>query len=455
MDIQNLVRLQRDFFNQNKTLDMAFRLEALDKLYAKIKEKENEILRALKEDLNKSATEAYMSEVGMVLGEISYFKRNLRKWNKPKRVLTSLANFPSRSKIYPQPYGRVLIMAPWNYPFYLSIMPLIGAIGGGNCAVVKPSAYAPTTALIIKDILDSIFPKDFVFTVLGEREENQMLLNTEFDYIFFTGSIKVGKLVMESASKNLTPVTLELGGKSPAIIDDTADLEKTAKSIAFGKFLNAGQTCVAPDYVLVHEKVKKDFIEKLKSKIKDFYTKDPLNFTDYPKIINKGHFERLESLINEEKIVFGGKVDKTSLKIEPTIIDEPDNSSPLMEEEIFGPILPIVSFTSINEVIQELKKKEKPLALYIFTKNKNLYNQVIKEIPFGGGCVNDTIVHLASPSLPFGGLGQSGMGAYHGKYSFETFTHKKSIVKKGSFDLPLKYPPYSSKRLSLLKKVLK
>ncbi|HQM96959.1 MAG TPA: aldehyde dehydrogenase [Clostridia bacterium] len=456
MDISKLIQSQRVFFNSDVTKDVRFRKDALNRLYEAIVINEENILKALKEDLNKSSFEGYMSEIGIVRDEIRHFIKHLSKWSKPKRVTTPLAQFPSKSYIMSEPYGVVLIMAPWNYPFQLCIEPLIGAIGAGNCAVIKPSAYAPATSKIIAQIIEKIFPSDYVAVVQGGRKENSELLENRFDYIFFTGSTNVGKTVMEAASKHLTPISLELGGKSPAIVDKSADIPLFAKRIAFGKYLNAGQTCVAPDYVLVHESIKNEFVEALKISIKDFFGDNPMLNDNLPKIINEKHFLRLLDLMKDEKIVIGGRNDKTRLFIEPTVVTDITYDSAIMQEEIFGPILPILTYTDINDVISDLKTREKPLALYVFSTNSYIQRKITENLSYGGGCINDTIVHLATSKMGFGGVGYSGMGAYHGKFSFDTFTHYKGILNKAIWlDLPMRYHPYNEKNYKMIKMFLK
>ncbi len=456
MDISKLIQSQRVFFNSDVTKDVRFRTDALERLYDAIVMNEEDILKALKEDLNKSSFEGYMSEIGMVRDEIRHFIKHMKRWSKPKRVPTPLAQFPSKSYIMAEPYGVVLIMAPWNYPFQLCIEPLIGAIGAGNCAVIKPSAYAPATSKIIAQIIEKIYPSDYIAVVEGGRKENSELLENRFDYIFFTGSTNVGKTVMEAASKHLTPISLELGGKSPAIIDKSANIPLFAKRIAFGKYLNAGQTCVAPDYVLVHESIKNEFVEALKISIKDFFGNNPLLNDNLPKIINEKHFLRLLDLMKNENIVIGGRNDKTRLLIEPTVMTDITYDSAIMQEEIFGPILPILAYNDINDVISDLKTREKPLALYIFSTNSYIQKKITNSLSYGGGCINDTIVHLATSKMGFGGVGYSGMGSYHGKFSFDTFTHYKGILNKSNWlDLPMRYHPYDEKNFKMIKMFLK
>ncbi len=456
MDISKLIQSQRVFFNSDVTKDVSFRVDALGRLYDAIIVNEENILEALKKDLNKSSFEGYMSEIGMVRDEIRHFIKNIKKWSKPKKVASPLAQFPSKSYIIAEPYGVVLIMAPWNYPFQLCIEPLIGAIGAGNCAVIKPSAYAPATSEIIAQIIEKIFPTDYVAVVQGGRKENSELLENRFDYIFFTGSTSVGKTVMESASKFLTPVSLELGGKSPAIVDKSADIPLFAKRIAFGKYLNAGQTCVAPDYVLVHESMKNPLVDALRTSIKEFFGDNPILNSNLPKIVNEKHFERLVNLMKDVNTVIGGRTDKTKLLIEPTVVTDITYDSAIMQEEIFGPILPILTYTDINNVISDLKNREKPLALYVFSTNRYIQKKITESLSYGGGCINDTIVHLATSKMGFGGVGYSGMGSYHGKFSFDTFTHYKGILNKSNWlDLSMRYHPYNENNFKMIRTFLK
>ncbi|MDL2301358.1 aldehyde dehydrogenase [Lachnospiraceae bacterium OttesenSCG-928-D06] len=445
IDIEKIVQKQRDFFQTGKTLDMAFRREALRRLGRTINNHKEEICQALYDDLGKSEMEARMCEVDLSLTELKHVYKHMNLWSAKHYVKTGLANFPGVSFVAREPYGVTLIMAPWNYPFLLSIEPLIGAIAAGNCCIIKPSAYAPKVSAILAKLIGAMFPERYIAVIEGGRKENEQLLEQRFDYIFFTGSVSVGKHIMKKASRYLTPVTLELGGKSPCIIDHTANLPLAAKRIAFGKFLNCGQTCVAPDYLLIEESVKEAFLELLKKAIKKMYGMEPLKNPDYGRIVNEKHFNRLLGLIEEENVIYGGKCKKESLQIEPTIIDYVSGSDPVMQEEIFGPILPILTFHNLNQAVTFIKQREKPLALYLFTRDSNVERQVIKQLSFGGGCINDTIMHLASSSLPFGGVGNSGMGSYHGKKSFETFSHEKSILKKkGRVDVPVRYQPYHS-----------
>lgn len=456
MNIEEIVQKQREYFLEGRTKSINFRMEALSILRKAIKENELEINEALKKDLNKSSFESYMTEVGMTLHALSNMEKNIRKWARKKHVQTPIAQFHGKSFIIPEPYGLTLVIAPWNYPFLLSMEPLIGAIAAGNCCILKPSEYAPSTSAILAKIIKQSFGEQYITVIEGGIEENTILLEQRFDYIFYTGGVLVGKIIMEKASKNLTPITLELGGKSPCIVDETANLQLAAKRIVFGKFLNAGQTCVAPDYLFVHKSVKEEFIKYLKRYIHEFMGENPINCDNYVKIINEKHFNRLLLLMQEEQIVHGGKSDEKSLKIEPTILDHITEQSSIMQEEIFGPILPVMTFDKISEVELYIVNKEKPLALYLFTTNKEVENRILNNVSFGGGCINDTIIHLATSNMPFGGVGNSGMGAYHGKASFDTFSHYKSIIKKYNWiDLPIRYLPYTDLKLKLMKIFLK
>ncbi|NLD26603.1 MAG: aldehyde dehydrogenase [Acholeplasmataceae bacterium] len=454
-DIKTIIKKQREFYATNVTKDYHFRREQLSKLRQAVKKHEEEILEALNKDLNKSRYEAYMTEIGMVLEEIRFVSKHLKKWMKPKRVKTPLTQFPAKSSIYSEPYGVVLIMSPWNYPFQLSIEPLIGALAAGNCAIIKPSNYSFYTSQVIAKMIEEVFDPAYVTTVLGGREANQDLLEQEFDYIFFTGGVNVGKVVMASAAKYLTPISLELGGKSPCIVDATANIDLAARRIVWGKFVNAGQTCVAPDYLLVHKSVKDELFKAMKRYVDKFHADALSEKSTFPKIINEKHFARLLGLMEDGEIVFGGKSDAKTNRIEPTLIDKVDWESPVMQEELFGPIMPAITFSDLNEVLKKVQERPKPLALYLFTTCKENEEFVLKNVSFGGGCVNDTIVHLATSYLPFGGVGGSGMGSYHGKASFDTFSHKKSIMKKSLLlDIPLRYPPYKE-NLSIIKKFMK
>ena len=443
MDVKEILVRQRAFFEEGVTKDTAYRRKALLKLRKAVEDNEEEIFDALYKDLGKTAYEAYETEVGLVYSEITYMLKHLDKLARPKRVSTPLSNFPSKSLIYREPYGSVLIMSPWNYPFQLAMIPLIGALAAGNCAVVKPSAYSPAVSDIIARIIGETFSECYVHAVTGGREANQNLLSQKFDYIFFTGGKAVGGQVMEAASRHLTPVTLELGGKSPCIVDESANIPLAARRIVWGKFLNCGQTCVAPDYILVHQSVKSRLLEALVKNIEALYGKDPINSKDYSKIVNEKHFDRLSSLIEGEDLYYSGGMDRERLKIGPVIIDGASWDSKAMGEEIFGPVLPVIEFDDLRRVKKEIEGRPKPLALYLFTRSKASKKYVIKNISFGGGCINDTVMHLATSNMPFGGVGESGMGNYHGSYSFRTFTHEKSVLSKSNLiDVPLRYPPY-------------
>ncbi|MBE6567002.1 MAG: aldehyde dehydrogenase [Ruminococcaceae bacterium] len=442
--ISRIVEEQRAFFESGKTLSIAYRKRALTALRAAIVAREADIEAALFQDLGKSDFEGYMCEVGMALDEISYMLGHIDRFAKEKRVHTPLAQFASRSYVKPSPYGVTLIMSPWNYPFLLTIDPLIDALAAGNTAVLKPGAYAPATASIIKELIESTFLREYVAVVTGGRAENACLLDQKFDYIFFTGSKSVGKEVMKKAAEHLTPVTLELGGKSPCIVDETADLALAARRIAFGKYLNCGQTCVAPDYVICHTSVRDRFVELLKNEIVRQFGADPLQNPDFGHIINQKHFERILSLIDAQKVVHGGRSNADTLQIEPTVMTNVTWQDAVMGEEIFGPVLPILTFESMDEVIQTVNSYDSPLALYLFSSNKKILRRITAECRFGGGCVNDVIIHLATAHMGFGGVGESGMGSYHGKAGFDTFSHYKSIVdKKTWIDLPMRYQPYN------------
>ena len=442
-EIKNIVTRQRKYFQTGATLPVSTRLTALKKLYNVISGCESEIHDALKKDLGKSGFESYMCETGLVLEEISYMLKHIRRFAGEKRVRTPLAQFHSRSYKKPSPYGVALIMSPWNYPFMLTLSPLVDALAAGNTAVVKPSAYSPHTSEIILHILSECFEPQYVAVVTGGRAENTCLLHEHFDYIFFTGSQAVGKEVMRNAAEHLTPVTLELGGKSPCIVDQTADIKLAAKRIVFGKYLNCGQTCVAPDYIYCHRSVREKFIKEVKKQIQRQYGKQPLHNPDYGKIINEKHFDRILGLIDKEKIAHGGNSDRNTLRIEPTVLDNVTFSDAVMQEEIFGPIMPVLVYDNLDEVIHRINAMPHPLALYHFTSDRKAARKVTSRCGFGGGCINDTIIHLATTEMGFGGFGESGMGSYHGKTGFDTFSHYKSIVdKKTWIDLPMRYQPY-------------
>ena len=456
-EIAFILEEQRKFFLSGETLPIKFRKQMLKKLYASVVFHKEEILSALTSDLGKSDFEGFMCEVGLSLTEISYMIKNVKKFAKEKTVITPLAQFASRSYKKPCPYGNTLIMSPWNYPFLLSIEPLANAIAAGNTAILKPSAYSPATSKIVEKILSECFEKKFVAVVTGGRQENAALLEQKFDFVFFTGSQAVGKEVLRHTAENLTPAILELGGKSPCIIDKSAKIKLAAKRVVFGKYLNCGQTCVAPDYILCHKDIKDEFVKEVKIQIEKQYGKNPLENSDYGKIINQKHFERVSSLINAEKVVHGGKTNPQTQQIEPTVLDNVTWDDAVMQEEIFGPIMPILTYENLDQVIADLQKKQKPLALYFFSQNKKNIKAVTEKVSYGGGCINDTIIHLATSEMGFGGVGESGMGSYHGKTGFDAFSHTKSIVdKKTWMDLPMRYQPYDRKiNGKLLKMFLK
>lgn len=456
LEIKNIVNLQRKYFLTGATLNVDFRIQALQKLKTCIIKYEDKINAALKSDLGKSAFESYMCETGMVLSELSYMIKHTRSFAKEKKVLTPLAQFHSRSYKKPSPYGVTLIMSPWNYPFMLAMDPLVDALAAGNTAVIKPSAYSPKTSEVIKMIIEECFEEKYVTVILGGRAENQFLLKEHFDYIFFTGSIGVGKEVMRQASEHLTPVTLELGGKSPCIVEKTANLKLAARRIVFGKYLNCGQTCVAPDYVYCDKSVKDELIKEIKNQIKKQYGKHPLDKENYGKIVNEKHFDRVSGLIEPSKVVAGGNINRDTLQIEPTVMGNVNFSDAVMQEEIFGPIMPVLTFDTLQEAVAKINSMPHPLAFYIFTDNPKAADYATSRCGFGGGCINDVIIHLATSEMGFGGFGESGMGSYHGKTGFDTFTHYKSIVdKKTWLDLPMRYQPYKKINEKLLRMFLK
>lgn len=441
--IDALREKQRKFFATGATLDVSFRIAALKKLYKALQENEQAIAQALHSDLGKSAQESFLCETGMTLSEISYLLKHIRSFAREKTVPTPMAQFAARSYRKPMPYGVCLIMSPWNYPVLLTLEPLADALAAGNTAIIKPSAYSPATSALLAELLGKIFPEEYVAVVTGGREENAYLLEQKFDYIFFTGSKSVGRLVQEKAARYLTPVTLELGGKSPCIVDRSANIALSARRIVFGKFLNCGQTCVAPDYILCHPAVKEQLIACLKAEIQRQYGSDPLHNPSYGKIITDKHFDRVAGLIDSNKVAFGGETNPDTLKIAPTILDNITWEDKVMGEEIFGPVLPILTFASAEEVVETVNRRDTPLALYVFAQDKQFVQTITTRCAFGGGCVNDCIIHLATSAMGFGGMGESGMGSYHGKTGFDTFTHYKSIVdKKTWLDLPMRYQPY-------------
>ena len=446
--VQSMLNDHNKYFLLGETRNIDYRIAALKKLKNVIKKYEEEIIKALYRDLGKSEFEAYGTEIGFVLDSIGNFIKNSKSWAKTKNVRTPLHQFPSKGYIMYEPYGTVLIIGPFNYPFQLLIEPLVGAIAAGNCAILKPSESTPTVSGIVKKIIEETFEKKYIRVIEGEKETTSALINSPFDYIFFTGSVPVGRIVMKAAAENLVPVTLELGGKSPVIVDKTANLELAAKRILWGKLINAGQTCIAPDYIFVHKSIKESFMQKLKSEVVNFYGEDASKSSDYGRIVNKRQFDRLATIIENDKnkIIYGGRSNAGALYIEPTIIDKVNWQDDVMKDEIFGPIMPILEYENLEEVIEMINDRPKPLSLYVFTEDKNVETTVLNRISFGGGCINDTISHVASSNMPFGGVGNSGMGSYHGRDSFETFSHRKSILKKStSMDIKLIFPPYGNR----------
>lgn len=456
MQFETLMKKQREFLEMGETLEISFRIRALESLERMLHAYEDRIYAALREDLGKSREEAYMCELGLSLSELRYMKKHVRSFGRNRSVKTPFSQFHAKSFIIQEPYGVVLIMSPWNYPLLLTLEPLIGAIAAGNCCVVKPSAYAPATSRLLFQMLAETFEENYVAVVEGGREENTKLLEQPFDYIFFTGGVKTGKLVMEKASAHLTPVTLELGGKSPCIIDHTANIQLTARRLVFGKYLNCGQTCVAPDYVLAERSIKEELLDCIQKEIIKQYGEYPLRNPAYGKMVNQKHFQRVMGLIDRKKLVYGGEYDEGALQIAPTVLADVTEEDAVMQEEIFGPVLPILTVDSMNDAFAFIKSRPKPLALYLFTGSRKTEEQFLKKLSFGGGCVNDTVIHLATSKMGFGGVGESGMGSYHGRKSFETFSHEKSIVRKyGWLDLPMRYQPYSRIKHRLVKMFVK
>ncbi|MCK5470664.1 MAG: aldehyde dehydrogenase [Cyclobacteriaceae bacterium] len=453
--ISEITKKQRAFFRTGETLELKFRLRQLKKLYSAIKEHESEIFNVLYKDFKKSIFEAFGTEVALVQEEIKYFLKNLPRLMRPEKVKSSLASLPAKSYIYREPHGLSLIIGPWNYPVQLIFEPLVGAIAAGNCIVLKPSELAAHTSALVKKIVDEIYDESYVAVVEGGAQETQVLLAEKFDHIFFTGSVKIGKIVYEAAAKNLTPCVLELGGKSPCIVDMDADIDLAARRIVWGKFLNGGQTCVAPDYLMLHKSIKKPLLQKIVFYTKKHYGENPKNSPDYPRIINERNFNRLKSFLDNGQKVIGGESDPKEKFIAPTVLDKISWNDPVMQEEIFGPILPAMEFEDLNEALNDIKDRPKPLALYYFSKDKKKQEKVLKEVGFGGGCINDTMFQFGSPSIPVGGVGNSGMGNYHGKDSFYAFSNSKGIVKKSNkLDIPFRYPPYEGK-LKLLRLIFK
>ena len=453
--ITDLKEAHYQFFKAHKKQSLKVRIDHLKKLKKVLNEKEQDIFNALDRDLKKPVFESFTSELLMVQKEIDVFIKNLKEWAAPKRVSGSLLNFPSQDFLLSEPYGTVLMISPWNYPFQLTMVPLVGAVGAGNTVVLKPSESAPHTSKVLIDILNAVFPYDWVSVVEGDAQVAQALLKERWDYIFYTGSTQVGKIVAKAAAEHLTPVTLELGGKSPCVVDGTAPLQKTARRIVWGKFLNCGQTCIAPDYVLVKSEHKDALIQALIEEIEKAFGDDAQNSKDYGRIIHEKHFKKLEADLKNQKTIYGGKTVAKELFFGPTLVDQPAMDSSLIQDEIFGPILPILSYDTLEDIDEVLTELKNPLAFYVFSQNKKFINTLIQNYPFGGSVVNDVLVHFTNPKLPFGGIGNSGVGAYHGKYSFDLMSHTKPVVKRSFWlDLPQRYAPYP-KSISLLKNILK
>ena len=455
-NIDLILESQRKFFRSGATLPVEYRVEMLKKLYDTIKENKKEIAVALQQDLGKSEFESFMCETGMVLTEITYMIKNAAKLSAKKKVATPLAQFPSASYQMPVPYGNVLVMSPWNYPFLLAMDPVVDAIAAGNTVILKPSAYSPATSEIVKTIIEAVFPSEYVAVVTGGRRENTTLLEKKFDMVFFTGSQSVGKEVLRHTAEHLTPTVLELGGKCPCIVDDTANIELAAKRIVFGKFLNCGQTCVAPDYILCDKKIKYELIGAIQKQLRLQYGVLPIENPSYGKMINEKHYERVAKLIDPKKVAFGGYGKRDKMQIAPTVMDNVTWNDAIMQEEIFGPVLPVLTYEEFEEIFDTLADKPKPLALYLFTENKEHIDAVNARLSYGGGCINDTVIHLATSEMGFGGVGESGMGSYHGKAGYEAFSHSKSIVEKKTWlDLPMRYQPSKFVYEKLLEKFLK
>ncbi len=445
-EYQNVLDRQRIFFQDGTARELSFRIAQLKELKKLLTENEQKIIEAVYEDLKKPAFETFGTEIGLIIGEINYAVKNLADWVSPTKVPGSLVNFPSRNYILKEPYGSVLIISPWNYPVQLTLLPLVGAMAAGNTAVLKPSELTPHTSAVLAELIAQYFDPDYITVINGGVETSSALLDLRFDYIFFTGSTRVGKIIMQKAAVNLTPVTLELGGKSPCIVDETADLAISAKRIVWGKFVNAGQTCVAPDYLLVQEDIKEEFLRHLSASIEELYGEHPEESPDYTRIVNHDHFERLRSYLNNGTIVSGGDSNPETNFIAPTVLDNISWDDPVMQDEIFGPILPVLCYHDLLDAVTQVRKAPRPLALYVFTANDNTEKYILENISFGGGAINDTIAQLGNHHLSFGGVGSSGFGSYHGKASFDSFSHQKSIMKKDFFvDIPLRYAPYEGK----------
>ncbi len=455
-EIGNLISGQKNLFLSEKTKPISFRLQQLQKLKDLVVANREKIFVALYEDLNKSHLESFMTEYNIVISEIDYALKNLKRWSRPEKVKTPMIIKPASAYVVPEPFGVSLIISPWNYPFHLAILPAVGAISAGNTIVLKPSEYSTRTERLLVELINGTFDKEYFHVVTGGAEMAEELLKQKFDFIFFTGSPNIGKIVMRAAAENLTPICLELGGKNPCIVDESSDLEIAARRIVWGKFLNAGQTCVAPDYIYAHSSIKSSLIVLLKKYIREFYGANEIRSKDYGRLISTKHFDRLLTLMEGSKILYGGESNRDEKFIAPTLLDVASWDEKIMQEEIFGPILPILEYKDLDQILSELKTKDKALATYIFSENKTSIQKVTSELSFGGGCVNDCLLQFSSKSLPAGGVGQSGFGRYHGKYTFETFSHRKSIVYKSNFlDLMMRYPPYTEKKISFIKKLLK
>lgn len=453
--IPAIIQEQRSFFASQQTKDVSFRKKSLQRLLKEITKREQDILKALYNDFKKSEYEGVMTETSIVLAELKMMIKNINSWSKPKRVFPAFLNFPSSAKIHPEPYGTTLIIAPWNYPYQLALSPLVGAVAAGNTVVLKPSELTPHTSAICKEIIETVFDRKHVTVVEGGIPEAQQLLTQRWDYVFFTGSVPVGKIVAKAAAEYLTPVTLELGGKSPCIVDETAKIKLAARRIVWGKFINGGQTCIAPDYLLIHKSVKDQFVTHFKKEIQNAYGETPKDSDDFPRIVNKKNFDRLYRMLENETYLIGGETDRNDCYISPTLIDEPSLDSEIMKDEIFGPILPVISYETEQELADIISRYDKPLAFYVFTSKKSFAKKLIQQYSFGGGTINDTTVHFANHNLPFGGVGESGVGGYHGKHTFDTFSHKKGVVTRGNWlDIPTRYAPYKGK-LKQLKTLLK
>ena len=455
MTIPQIIEQQKQFFATQRTKDISFRKKSLRKLLKEVNRREKDILQALHDDFKKSEYEGVMTETSIVVSEIKKMIKNVGSWSRPKRVMPSLLNFPSSAKIYPEPYGTTLVIAPWNYPYQLAFSPLAGAIAAGNTVVLKPSELTPNTSTICKEIIEAVFETGHVAVVEGGIPESQELLAQRWDYIFFTGSVPVGRIVAKAAAEYITPVTLELGGKSPCIVDDTANIKLAAKRIVWGKCINGGQTCIAPDYLLIHKKSKDKFVAAFKEEINKAYGENPAESQDFPRIVNERNFDRLAKMLVNESFLVGGDTKREDRYIAPTLLDEPSLDSEVMKGEIFGPILPVLSYETTDDLETVISKYDKPLAFYVFTGKNAFAKQLIQKYSFGGGTINDTTVHFANDNLPFGGVGESGIGGYHGKKTFDTFSHKKGVVKRGTWlDVPTRYAPYKGK-LKQLKTLLK